>query len=356
MSGARRRNNIGIVRTTERINTQLAACLMGDVSAVRDWEAVLALANETLLTPAIWTAVLQKGQQILLPDEVVSFLSFIHRCNVARNLRLRSQLEELVVALNLVGIVPLLTKGTALLATANVEQPSARIMRDLDVTVASDEKRIAEECLLKLQYAPIAALGWGRTKDVGAVDLHYPPGRYPEYWPSDPVLAKHQREIIIGTGKARVLSATLQAQHWIVHDLLKDGHLWNLHINLRNLFELYKLSDSDDGINWKELHVLLSDPLGRAMLGTQIAALRSVFATQIAQDGSIPPWLRLHSYLRSRENHPVLGYAIRSMGNAAWGIRTAQIHWRFRGPLKELPRRIVQKGQKIMMARMSGEI
>jgi hypothetical protein len=328
---------------------------MGDFSVVTDWEAVLALANKTLMTPAIWSSAIQGKQQILLPKEVASFLEFIHRCNVARNLRLREQLEELILAMNGMEIIPILTKGAALLALASPGQPIARIMRDLDVTVTNDERARAEDCLLQLGYAPMTALGWGRSKDVGAVDLHYPPGRYAQYWPSDPTLAKHERAIVLGPGRARVLSPTLQAQHWIVHDMLKDGHLWSLHIDLRNLFELYQLSNRENGIDWQELHILLSDPLGRTMLGAQISALHSVFGTEIVHRGSVPSWLRLHSYLRSRENHPLLGYAVRSVGNTAWSIRTAQIHWRFRGPLSELPGRVLRKGQKMMMTRISKE-
>lgn len=258
--------------------------------------------------------------------------------------------------MNVVGITPTLTKGAARLARADTEQPSARIMRDLDVTVADNEKQMAEECLLRLGYAPIAALGWGRSKDVGAVDLHYPPGRYPQYWPSDPILAKHRREITIGSGKARVLSPTLQAQHWIVHDMLKDGHLWSLHIDLRNLFELYQLSNGPNGIDWEELHILLSDPLGRTMLDAQISALNSVFGADIEHDKSIPSWLKLHCYLRGHECHPLLGYAVRPIGSAAWAIRTAQIRWRFRGPLRELPGRILRKGRKITMTGIAEEI
>lgn len=328
---------------------------MGDSSVVTDWEAVLSLANETLMTPAIWLSILQGGQQSLLPEDVTSFLSFIHHCNIARNLRLHGQLEELILAMNSMEIIPMLTKGAALLALASPEQPTARIMRDLDITVANDEKARAEECLLLLGYAPIAALGWGRSKDVGAVDLHYPPGRYPQYWPSDPIRAKHEREIVVGPARARVLSPTLQAQHWIVHDMLKDGHLWRLHIDLRNLFELYQLSKRDNGIDWEELHILFSDPLGRTMLDAQISALHSVFGAEILHRGSVPSWLRLHSYLRNHENHPLLGYAVRSIGNTAWSIRTAQIHWRFRGPMSELPGRVFRKGQEIMTTRISKE-
>ncbi len=331
---------------------QLASCLRGDPSGVTDWDAVLALANNSLLTPAIWSAILANSRQDLLPDDVLSFLGFIHRCNMARNARLRAQLEELVVALNVAGIVPTLNKGTALLAVASTD----RIMRDIDFTVAIHEKQRAQECLLQLGYVPIEALGWGRSKDVGAVDLHYPPGRYPQYWPSGASLSKHSGEIGIGSGRARVLSPTLQAQHWIVHDMLKDGHLWALHIDLRNLFELYRLVKEPQRIDWHELDSLLSDPLGRAMLDAQLLALHSVFGTDIVRSRPIPAWVTWHHNLRSREYHPLLGRAVQAVGGTAWGIRTLQIRWRFRGPWNELPGRIVRKGQKLLATRASKSV
>lgn len=255
------------------------------------------------------------------------------------------QLEELVAAMNASGITPMLTKGAALLALEKADVPTARIMRDLDIAVADGEKERAEKCLLQLGYAPIEALGWGRSKDVGAIDLHYPSGRYPEYWPSEATLAKHAQDIDIRQGKARVLSATLQAQHWIVHDMLKDGHLWSLHIDLRNLFELHQLSITENGIDWKELDILLSDSLGHAMLSAQKLALNSVFGTNIAQCTSIPMWIKLHHHLRRGEYHPQLGRAVQSLGRIAWSIRVAQIHWRFRGPWRQLPGRIIRKGR-----------
>ncbi|CAN7701645.1 nucleotidyltransferase family protein [Rhizobium rhizogenes] len=335
---------------------QLASCLLGNPSTIVDWEPVLTLANNSLLTPAMWSSILERGQLGLLPEDVASFLSFIHRCNVERNERLRAQLEELVATMNAAGIIPTLTKGAALLAQAKAERSTARIMRDLDLVVEDNERQVAEKCLVQLGYAPIEAFGWGRPKDVGAVDLHYPPGRYPSYWPSNATLAQHRREIDVGRARAHILSTTLQAQHWIVHDMLKDGHLWRFHIDLRNLFELYLLSKSPDKIDWKELDILLSDPLGRSMLYAQISALNAVFGADIAEAQAIPAWLGLHHQLRRNEYHPQLGGLIRSFGRVAWGIRVAQIHWRFRGPWGELPGRIIRKGQKVITARVSQEI
>ncbi|MQB40607.1 nucleotidyltransferase family protein [Rhizobium sp. ICMP 5592] len=335
---------------------QLTLCLLGSPSTDVDWEAVLVLANNSLLTPAIWSSMSERGQLDLLPEDVASFLGFIHRCNAERNERLRAQLEEVVAAMNAAGITPTLTKGAALLALAKTERPTARIMRDLDLVVGDAEKQAAETCLVQLGYAPIEAFGWGRSKDVGAVDLHYPPGRYPRYWPSDATLAQHRREIDVGRGRAHILSATLQAQHWIVHDMLKDGHLWRFHIDLRNLFELYLLSKSQDEIDWKEMGILLSDPLGRAMLNAQILALNAIFGANIVAPRTIPSWLDLHHRLRRNEDHPRVGGVIRSLGRLAWGIRVTQIHWRFRGPWRELPGRIIRKGQKVIAAQVSQEI
>jgi hypothetical protein len=91
-------------------------------------------------------------------------------------------------------------------------------------------------------------------------------------------------------------------------------------------------------------------------LSAQILALNAVFGGNIVEGRTTPSWLSLYHYLRRNEYHPQLGAVVRPMGRIAWGIRIAQIHWRFRGPWSELPGRLIRKARKVVAAQVSQEI
>ena len=85
--------------------------------------AVLELANNTLTTPFLIDLIDQAEQSV--PEDVEAFVRDIYRRNALRNDRLKAQLEEAVAALNARDVIPVLLKGSAILATAapNAEQP-----------------------------------------------------------------------------------------------------------------------------------------------------------------------------------------------------------------------------------------
>ncbi|WP_287288818.1 hypothetical protein [Mesorhizobium sp.] len=68
----------------------LIAGLSGRPVVTADWQAVIALANHTLLTPVLFATLSHTGQLDRLPEDVGQYLQFIYRCNRERNLRLRS--------------------------------------------------------------------------------------------------------------------------------------------------------------------------------------------------------------------------------------------------------------------------
>ena len=109
------------------MNPQIAAlqfithCLSNDVrpesiSALRTaihsekqpWEAVVSLANNHLLTPAMWVALKKKNLTAELPDELRDYLHELHQMSKERNAKLRAQLLEAVRRLNRIDITPCL--------------------------------------------------------------------------------------------------------------------------------------------------------------------------------------------------------------------------------------------------------
>ncbi len=146
-----------------------------------DWPALLALANEHLVTPALYVSLRDAGRLGELPEEVRDYLAFLHGENVARNQCLQAQAIALGRALNAAGIRPMLLKGALALFPGQAHAPGLRMMRDLDFQIPKEQADAALRVLQQLGYAAIArypdghhAYGdFARDGDPGAVDLHF---------------------------------------------------------------------------------------------------------------------------------------------------------------------------------------
>lgn len=113
--------------------TSLCNCLRGMPPVNVEWTPVIGLANQTLTTPALIDFVDKFA--LMLPEDVCTYIRQIHRRNVLRNNRLIAQLEEAVVAMNSLGITPIMLKGASTLATAPEERRGVRLMSDLDIMI-----------------------------------------------------------------------------------------------------------------------------------------------------------------------------------------------------------------------------
>ena len=148
------------------MNPQIAAlqfitrCLADDarpesISALRtaihsgqlSWKAVVSLANNHLLTPAMWVLLTKKNLTDKLPDELRDYLRELHQLSKERNAQLRAQLLEAVRQLNRIDIAPVLLKGAMHLVTDVYGDPGARIMSDIDLLVPGEN---IEDCLTAL--------------------------------------------------------------------------------------------------------------------------------------------------------------------------------------------------------------
>jgi hypothetical protein len=288
----------------------LIAGLHGRAVSTTDWQSVIALANRTLLTPALFSALVHSGEIDRLPDDVREYLEFIHDSNSERNVRLRAQLAETVAVLNSRGIVPLLLKGAVSLFLSPASRIPARITSDLDLSVDAADEASAEECLGELDYMPLAgARGMARPQDAGVLEIRCTR----EFGPSTLVQRDHLR--------AKIPSPQSRALHWIVHDLLKEGDYWRGRIDLRHLHDLAQMAESDD-IDWTSLRAAMPDQKSRNALDAQLLALHDLFGVRIPFEHTQRPMVRFQHWRRIfTARHPVIGAPVRLAGNLAWGAR-----------------------------------
>ncbi|VAW80813.1 hypothetical protein MNBD_GAMMA13-1937 [hydrothermal vent metagenome] len=214
------------------------------------WEAVVELANNHLLAPALWISLQKKGLSRELPSDLANYLSDLHGLSIERNIKLREQLLEAVGQLNQSGITPVLLKGAAHLVSSMYADPGVRIMSDIDVLVDRQQTDAAYDCLLGLDYKPDESC----LDDYGHDHHHCPP----LFRPGDYATVEIHRNLMDGQSKIlsasealadaravnyeglamKVLSPTHRILHNLVHSQLVDAHYMAGVIPLRSLNEV----------------------------------------------------------------------------------------------------------------------
>ncbi|TPL83212.1 nucleotidyltransferase family protein [Mesorhizobium sp. B2-3-13] len=292
----------------------LVAGLRGAPTDSADWQAVIALANHTLLTADLFSSLARAGQIHQLPQDVREYLRFVYDCNRERNLRLRTQLREAVAALNGRDIVPFLLKGAVPLFLSPGGQVPSRMTSDLDLAVDPREETFARTCLEELGYVDVAgARGMAREHDAGMLELRS----------SQPTCHAPPELVQLGGLRVNIPPARSRALHWMVHDLLKEGDYWRGRIDLRHLHDLARLAESED-VDWMSLQESMPDRSARNALDTQLLALHHFFGTRIPAKCTQRPMVRFQHWRRVfTATHPIIGAPLRLAGNLMWGI------WRF---------------------------
>ncbi len=258
---------------------QLTTCLQGRLPAHADWMAILDLANRSLVTAELCTAVATSSEFSALPKDVQTFLLEVRSRNRERNRRLAVQLRDALAALNGAGIEPVLLKGAALW-TGRPGDESDRILADIDLLVRGPEVARA--------IAALQAAGFGltsrypgndvhvvaelaRPSDVGLIDLHQRPPGPPGLAQIDNLAAYCTPVILDGLRAMRPASA-VQIFFLVLHDQFHDGDYWRGSFDLRHLMDIARLSTAPEGVDWKFLESLCRTPLVRNALETQLIA------------------------------------------------------------------------------------
>lgn len=288
----------------------LLACLAGKRPAgERDWESIIAIANESLTTPTLAERVLAAEHAISLPADVRLFLETVRNRSRWRGEVMDRQLEEALVQLNAAGIVPVLIKGSALRAQMD-KRDEGRLLSDLDLVLALQQKQAAVAALQSVGYTCRDALDDGsnpvvlaRTSDAGMIDLQFGFGAagidydYAE-------LAASSTQATFGAGRALLPDATTQAAIFIIHDQIKDQDYWRGLIELRHLFDIAVLADA---VDWERLARKFSTPLAQTALRIQLIALQRLLGLPIPRHLTKGVWPALQHRRRMMQlRHPAL--------------------------------------------------
>lgn len=271
--------------TKLRLHKILGRCLMAHAEIPAaifapnfPWPALLAIANQHLLTPSLYARLTEKGAIAAIPAEVRDYLATLHACNAERNRRLAAQAAEAVDALNRHGIEPLLLKGVVALLDDSPIYP-ARMITDLDIVVAPGEGTTAIVVLAELGYRQTVApsphtLGdFTRPRDVGAIDLHVALLAEP---PLMPLADARTERCARGALRYRVLSPTDRVRHLILHDSIQDHGYFDGALNLRHLYELAQWMRTN-AVAWDEIRAPLARRGLHSALDVSCAAAAALF-------------------------------------------------------------------------------
>ncbi|MBX3502620.1 MAG: nucleotidyltransferase family protein [Alphaproteobacteria bacterium] len=261
----------------------LASALRGQALPA-DWTPLLGLANQHLLTPALWTALDASPLRSNMPPEVVDYLQVLHRLNGERNHVIRAQIVELVGALNEAAIEPMLLKGALTLFAGPYPDIGARMMRDIDLLVPAAARDTAIAVLNRKGY--ILARGYGeehhafgdfaRSGSPAAVDLHLElvdPRHLLRAAEVRERATPHEADgvrFFVPSPTDRVVHNFLHAQ---IHHL---GHYYRGEMPVSQLHEFSMLARSFGGsIDWKFIEARLeAHRLGAALRAYVLAATR----------------------------------------------------------------------------------
>jgi hypothetical protein len=292
------------------MNPQIAAlqfithCLSNDVrpesiSALRTaihsekqpWEAVVSLANNHLLTPAMWVALKKKNLTAELPDELRDYLHELHQMSKERNAKLRAQLLEAVRRLNRIDITPVLLKGAMHLVTDVYGDTGARIMTDIDLLVPREKIDACLPALHDLGYeaeedihndyhedhhhcAPLF-----RPGDYGSLEIHrsLTENTYADILPTEIGLAEAQPLEFQGLSM-KVLSPTHRLLHNILHSQLVDHNHADGIFPLRSLHEVVTESTANQQrVDWSIIQSRMEQHKRGKALGAYLYMAHTLF-------------------------------------------------------------------------------
>ncbi len=123
-----------------------------DPSDVSDWNRLVRIADELLVSPALYSGLQRLGLGAAVPDQLLYYLEAGYELNRDRNLRLMKQVREFMPVLASNSIKAVLLKGAAALASRLYRDPGTRMLRDIDVLVSVNELKATAELFYQLGY------------------------------------------------------------------------------------------------------------------------------------------------------------------------------------------------------------
>jgi Uncharacterised nucleotidyltransferase len=215
-----------------------------------NWLAVISLANQHLVTPALWTTFNRRELCRQLPEDVQRYLSLLHMRNASRNERIREQCIVIGAILAEAGVRAALLKGAAWLFDGSLEPASDRMMRDIDLLVAPEKVEVAVHALIAsgyedtseslvevghFHYAPLLP-----QEGEASVEIHRDLAHRINLLPASEVIAS-AREVAPGL---LLPSAHHRIFHNVIHAQIENGDFVGGVVNLRDTLDLARLLSS----------------------------------------------------------------------------------------------------------------
>jgi hypothetical protein len=272
------------------------------------WEAVVSLANQQLLTPALWVELQRKGLSGHVPEDFQEYLHNLYELNKTRNERLKAQLTEAVTRWNRSGIEPLLIKGAGHLFDSPFGDPAARVMADLDIVVRENELGTARDLLLSLGYCDRPKEGRDysqhlhiaplfREGDFGPIELHREVVPFSDLLPS-PSVWEHSQPLEVDDLRMRIQSPTHRVFHNFIHSELAHENYEDGSIALQHLYEMVQLCAKND-VDWTSIKESVDRERAGYILESFVYLAHRLLGFDVPGVFRIPPRSWIH-YVRAR--------------------------------------------------------
>ena len=143
-------------------------------SAVQRWDSLVRLAARHGVASFVLPLLKGLSEDGRIPSDVVSELRKVALYDIARSVRLRSALQEMLMALQDAGVRVIVLKGVAL-ATLVYSDPNVRPSQDIDLLCREEDYRKVRDTLVSLGYDTDAdpTLPVRRADHEGYFDRHF---------------------------------------------------------------------------------------------------------------------------------------------------------------------------------------
>ena len=282
-------------------NAARRARLEAFIAAAPDWPALVWLAGEQSITPALAPALQRWGLLRALPADLRDYLLATAAMNRARNRQLLAELEQVAGVLNAAGLRPLALKGAANLLAGLHEDPAERLLVDLDLLLPPDR--------LEAGVAALRAAGW---QAVGAVEmtLHHAPALHrhghlatvelhgqPLDLPWQPLLGAAEllataRPCRLGAAWLLLPSPSLRLAHALAHGALADRSLALRRLRLRDLDDAARLAAGMDVAAAADLARRFAAVRQGPALVAMVGALETLLGCRVGRSELPGTWAR----------------------------------------------------------------
>jgi len=320
-----------------------------------NWETLVQIAGETLVAPAMLSALQSKDLIEAVPADVVDFFDGMAILNQQRNEQLVREAIELAAIHNEIDVVPVFLKGAAHLLSGLYPELAQRIMLDLDVLVPADR---FSDCIDRLRANGFTELltdrdfsghhhhpPLGRHGGLASVELHSEPLDLP-YRRLLPAAEVFRVALVLERGavKLAVPSGSCRMVQTVAHAELADQAYLYGQLPLRELLDFVRLHEVfAHEIDWSALaqrfaacgfaialqfHLLAANRLLGVPIDPSIyisAATRALYRRALWQLDH-PTWSRLGARLlrpcallrRSLSDAVLRRRLLRNLGNGTW--------------------------------------